>query len=97
MIGEFKKEIDDVHGQYRVEVEAALPKDLAELEVRINENDDYWKILKYQNTAVQMKTHKTHTDIKNKHLKNMDLEKGRVHKKYCFTYFIVFVEISHTK
>lgn len=89
MIGEFKKEIDDIHGQYQVEVEAALPKDLTELEVRINENDDYWKILKYQNTVTQKKTHKTMTDIKNKHLKNMDLEKGRVNKIYFYVFLCI--------
>lgn len=74
----FKKEIEDIHHQYQAELELALPVDLAELEVRTNENDTFWRMLKYDNEVVQIEIEKWKSDIKNKHIENMDIERARV-------------------
>jgi hypothetical protein len=51
---------------------------LAELEVRTNENDTYWKMLKYDNKVVQLEIERWKSNIENKHIENMDIERGRV-------------------
>jgi len=78
MKGAFKNEIEDIHHQYQAELELALPVDLAELEVRTNENDTYWKMLKYDSKVVQLEIDKWTSDIKKKHIENTDIERGRV-------------------
>lgn len=87
MEGAFKNEIEDIHHQYQAELELALPVDLAELEVRTNENDTYWKMLKYDSKVVQLEVDKWKSIIKKKHIENMDIERGRVGtKKNVFNY-----------
>lgn len=77
-IGLFKKEIEEIHDQYQVEVMGALPDNSGELIARINENDNFWKILKCDSKAIDVQTHKKNTEIKQKYLKKMDIEKRRV-------------------
>jgi len=81
MKGAFKSEIEDIHHQYQAELELALPTDLAELEGRTNENDTYWKMLKYDSKVVQLEIDKWKSKIQNKHIENMDIERGRVSRK----------------
>jgi len=76
--GAFKNEIENIHRQYQAELELALPIDLAELEVRTNENDTYWKMLKYDKKVVQLEIERWKSNIENKHIENMDIERGRV-------------------
>lgn len=91
MKGAFKKGIEDIHHQYQAELKLALPVDLAELEVRTNENDTYWKMLKYDGKVVQLEIDKWKSNIKNKHIENMDIERGRVGpKKIYFTATCIF-------
>ncbi|CAI6348881.1 unnamed protein product [Macrosiphum euphorbiae] len=87
----FKNEIEDIHHQYQAEIELALPVDLAELEVRTNENDTYWKMLKYDSKVVQLEIDKWKSDIKKKHIENMDIEHGRfesIMNKFCWKDYI---------
>lgn len=77
----FRNEIENIHLQYQAELELALPIDLAELEVRTNENDTYWRMLKYDNQVVQLEIEKWKSIIESKHIENMDIERGRVGKK----------------
>ncbi|KAF0767382.1 GRIP and coiled-coil domain-containing protein 2-like [Aphis craccivora] len=73
----FRNEIENIHHQYQAELELALPMDLAELEVRTNENDTFWRMLKYDNQVVQLEIEKWKSIIENKHIENMDIERGR--------------------
>ncbi|KAL5244763.1 hypothetical protein ACI65C_012173 [Semiaphis heraclei] len=91
-LGAFKNEIEDIHHQYQTEVELALPVDLAELEVRTNENDTYWKMLKYDSKVVQLEIDKWKSKIQNKHIENMDIERGRfesIMNKFCWRDYIM--------
>ncbi|KAL4132191.1 hypothetical protein QTP88_009398 [Uroleucon formosanum] len=88
----FKKGIEDIHHQYQAELKLALPVDLAELEVRTNENDTYWKMLKYDGKVVQLEIDKWKSNIKNKHIENMDIERGRfesIMNKFCWKDYIM--------
>lgn len=58
---------------------------MAELEVRTNENDTYWRMLKYDNQVVQLEIEKWKSIIDNKHIENMDIERGRVGTKEKYT------------
>lgn len=81
-IGTFKKDIDEIHNQYQIEVKRAIPESLNELEVRINENDP-WRILKYYNSALRIQRQIKNTRIRNKHIiENMNIEARRVYKTY---------------
>lgn len=85
MTDAFRNEIENIHHQYQAELELALPIDLAELEVRTNENDTYWRMLKYDNQVVQLEIEKWKSIIDNKHIENMDIERGRVGTKEKYT------------
>ncbi|XP_060846375.1 uncharacterized protein LOC132926045 [Rhopalosiphum padi] len=88
----FKNEIENIHRQYQAELELALPIDLAELEVRTNENDTYWKMLKYDKKVVQLEIERWKSNIENKHIENMDIERGRfesIMNKFCWKDYIM--------
>ncbi|XP_029342356.1 uncharacterized protein LOC100573147 [Acyrthosiphon pisum] len=92
-LGAFRNEIEDIHHQYQAELELAQPVDLAELEVRTNENDTYWKMLKYDSKVLQLEIDKWKSDIKNKHIENMDIERGRfesIMNKFCWEDYIMY-------
>ncbi|XP_025202434.1 GRIP and coiled-coil domain-containing protein 2-like, partial [Melanaphis sacchari] len=91
-LGTFKNEIENIHRQYQGEVELALPIDLAELDIRTIENDTYWKMLKYDNKVVQLEIEKWKSNIENKHIENMDIERGRfesIMNKFCWKDYIM--------
>ncbi|CAH1725974.1 unnamed protein product [Aphis gossypii] len=88
----FRNEIENIHHQYQAELELALPIDLVELEVRTNENDTYWRMLKYDNQVVQLEIEKWKSIIENKHIENMDIERGRfesIMNKFCWKEYIM--------
>lgn len=74
----FKKEIEAIQDQYWFQIQEALPKNLAELEVRANENSDFWKQIKYINSVIQLKNQKKKSKIERKHIENTDLQNGKV-------------------
>lgn len=76
--GLFKKEIEEIHDQYQIEVMGALPDNSSERIARINENDNFWKILKCDSKAIDVQTHKKNTEIKQKYFRKTDVEKRRV-------------------
>lgn len=49
-----------------------------ELEKIIKENDKYWRILKYNNTVLQIQIKNTNSIIENEHIVNITQEKNRV-------------------
>lgn len=74
----FKSGIEDIHNQNKVEIKGGLPTNLSEMELLKRENDDYWKMLKYNNKTLEIQSHQMNTKIKNRHIENMDIENGRV-------------------
>jgi len=80
-IDAFKRDIDEIHDQYHVEVERVLPDNSNELEVRENENE-FWKKLKYYNSVVKIQTKMKINKINNEHIDNMNNIERRVYKIY---------------
>lgn len=71
----------------------ALPDNSSERIARINENDNFWKILKCDSKAIDVQTHKKNTEIKQKYLRKTDVEKRRVNiyqkLNIFFLYFVI--------
>lgn len=71
----------------------ALPDNSSEHISRINENDNFWKILKCDSKAIDVQTHKKNTEIKQKYLKKIDVEKRRVNiyqkLNILYLYFVI--------
>lgn len=81
----FKQRIEEIrHNQYQLKTEIELPKNSDALQIRINENNINWKILKYDSDVIQMKTKKENTKIQNKNIEGIIKNENKMVNKILF-------------